>query len=77
MKRNKNRIPKKLLMQLLQVWGLTLARETFMGRRMWVLSNGKRFDSLHAIFGKYRHSNDKNVQFKLDPIVEKIKLAIF
>lgn len=75
MKKN-NRVPKRLLVEMLAILGLTMTRETFMDRRRWKISDGSYSDSLLAVFNRYRHPKDKKLATKIQPLVTKITRAI-
>ena len=77
MSKNSNRVPKSQLVKMLDILGLKLSREEFMGRRMWKVSDGSYHASLRTVFKKYRYPKDKAQYQKISPIVENINRAIF
>lgn len=80
MKNTKTRVPKSVLVEMLNTLELNLERVTFMERRMWrVTGKGKvqHFSSLHAIFVKYKRAATKDIQMKIDPYVAKINQALY
>lgn len=75
-KKNTNRVPKKLLIEMLRLLGLTMKREIFMERRMWKVSDGSYHGSLLAVYTTYKSPKDKKMYEKIHPLVVKIEEAI-
>ena len=48
------RVPKSIVKELLNERGLTMRRATLKnGKRAWIVSDGKAFPSLKAVYGFY------------------------
>lgn len=79
-KRSRGRVPKSLLVKMLEKLGMTLTRGEFMGRRRWVVEdkNGKAeyFSSLYNVFYKFKNPKTKGKQMEIEPIVQRINRAI-
>lgn len=54
------RVPKSLVVKLLDEFGLSMRRATVKGgRRVWIVSDGKAFPSLRAVYGFYYHKKNE------------------
>ena len=68
------RPPKIKVIELLKERGLTMRRRTFSnGRRAWVVSDGKAFPSLKAVYAFYaaKEDNKSGIGYLLDKIREE------
>ncbi len=76
-----NRVPKSLLVKMLDILGLKLTRGDFMGRRMWIVgAPGHKptyHNSLHDIFKSYRFPKEKGMEEQIKEVRSKINRAIF
>jgi hypothetical protein len=58
--KNDRRIPKTIVVELLEQKGLSMERKTIKGeRRAWVVSDGKAFPSLKAVYSFYKASESQ------------------
>ena len=58
--KNDKRIPKSVVVELLKQKGLSMERRTIKGgRRAWVVSDGKAFPSLKAVYYFYKASESQ------------------
>lgn len=66
------RVPKSLVKELLDEFGLTMRRATINnGKRVWIVSDGKAFSSLNAVYGfYYRKKNERHdgIGFLMDKL---------
>ena len=78
MKKN-NRVPKKLLKEMLDILGLTFKRVTYMDNRMWLVEGGDKPEyhpTLKSIFMVHKNPKTKDKQQKISNIVQKINRSI-
>jgi hypothetical protein len=66
------RVPKSIVKDLLKEFGLTMRRATIKnGKRVWIVSDGKAFSSLRAVYGfYYNQKNEKHdgIGFLMDKL---------
>lgn len=68
------RIPKSKVIEVLRARGLSMSRRTLSnGRRAWVVSDGKAFPSLKAVYWFYVGKDDRKegLKYLLDKIREE------
>ena len=63
------RVPKSIVKELLNERGLTMRRATLKnGKRAWIVSDGKAFPSLKAVYGFYASGKNKGISFLMDKL---------
>ena len=71
--KNDKRIPKSVVVELLKQKGLSMERKTIKGeRRAWVVSDGKAFPSLKAVYYFYGASKSQK-KSAIGALLDKFK----